>query len=163
MEFNATKEEHVLIAKIIERAKGYDIAPDPLSLSMDLDAVHSNGIPLDFEKLLNFPEFDFRHDIVGLQNKMNRAGGEPILFDFFLPRCSKPERMWVCPNGHAIEEACVAVSEDVAVMVSTSRGKATNHYADGTRGVTKRDAELAEADESPICPECGAICDRGTK
>ena len=91
VEFNSTKEEHALIAKIVERANDYEIAPDPLSLSMDLDAVNSNGIPLDFERLLSFPEFDFRHDIVGIQNKMNRAGGEPILYDFFLPRCSKPK------------------------------------------------------------------------
>lgn len=91
IEFKSTKKEHALIAKIVKRAVGYDIAPDPLSLSMDLDAVNSNGIPLDFKRLLGFPEFDFRHDVVGIQNSMNRADGEPILFDFFLPRCSKPE------------------------------------------------------------------------
>jgi len=90
-EFNATREEHELIQKIVSRAWEYNIVDDSLSLTMDLEAVHCNGIPLDFERLLSFPQFDFCHDVVGIQNKMNRTGMGPVLYDFFLPRCSKPE------------------------------------------------------------------------
>lgn len=43
--------------------------------------------PLDLEKLLNFDEFNFAHDIVGIHNHLNRTTFE--LTKCFLPRCAK--------------------------------------------------------------------------
>lgn len=59
---------------------------DRLSLQMDLIATHSNGNPLDFEKLAAFDDFNFTHDVVGIYNKINRETGK--LRDLFVPRCS---------------------------------------------------------------------------
>jgi hypothetical protein len=56
---------------------------------MDLSATHANGCPLDFERLLAFPEFDYMHDIVGIHNHIHRGTGK--LLHCFVPRCAKPE------------------------------------------------------------------------
>ena len=90
--FNSTYEEYNLIAKICKRARDvYNKAgltpPDVATLTMDLDAAHSNGAPLDFKKLLEFPQFDFMHDIHGIQTHIDRGTGR--LTHCFLPRCHK--------------------------------------------------------------------------
>jgi hypothetical protein len=56
---------------------------------MDLEAVNSNGCPLDFQSLLDFPNFDFGHDIYGIGKHIDRTTGK--LQDCFLPRCAKRE------------------------------------------------------------------------
>jgi hypothetical protein len=43
--------------------------------------------PLDLEKLLNFDEFNFAHDIVGIINHLDHTTFE--LTKCFLPRCTK--------------------------------------------------------------------------
>ena len=90
-EFHVTREESKTIGLIVERAEIYGIAPDPLNLRMDLEAVHSNGIPLNLRRLLDFPEFDFKHDICGIQNHIDRdsSSSGPILKEYFLPRCAQ--------------------------------------------------------------------------
>ena len=90
LEWKATKEEYKLIKAIVDRAWGEVKAgyKDRLSLFMDLEAVHSNGCPLDFEKLLAFEDGDFYHDIWGIRNNINRNTGK--LGCHFLPRCAKP-------------------------------------------------------------------------
>ena len=89
--FDATKEDAKLIRDVARRV--FDMNPDTdynyLDLVMDLEAVHSNGCPLDFQKLLDFPDFDFEHDIYGIQRHIDRTTGK--LTDFFVPRCAKPE------------------------------------------------------------------------
>jgi hypothetical protein len=80
--FDATKEDAKLIRDVARRV--FDMNPDTdynyLDLVMDLEAVHS---PLDF------PDFDFEHDIYGIQRHIDRTTGK--LTDFFVPRCAKPE------------------------------------------------------------------------
>ena len=83
VEFNVTNYESKIIGKIIKRANG------ALDMRMDLEAVHSNGCPLDFAKLLEFPEFDFQHDVSGIHMHIDRKTGK--LVNHFCPRCSKPE------------------------------------------------------------------------
>jgi len=90
VKFNATPEEYALISKIVKRAQEELSVSDPVSLTMDLDATHSNGTPLDFEKLLGFDKFNFAHDIFGIMNHIDRNTGE--LTRCFLPRCSKPDQ-----------------------------------------------------------------------
>jgi hypothetical protein len=85
IQFTAKPEERVLIDKIVKRANYY--GEKGLSLAMDLEAVHSNGTPLDFEKLFGFPDFDFAHDIYGIMNRVDRTTGK--LTDCFLPRCAR--------------------------------------------------------------------------
>ena len=84
-----TKAEHTLVGKIVDRGweklrEGY---VDRMSMYMDIEAVHSNGCPLDLEKLLAFPEFDFYHELWGIHDNLDRKTGK--LENYFLPRSSK--------------------------------------------------------------------------
>ena len=73
--------------------------------------------------------------------------------------------MWVCPNGHKLTEVIASLPSEVDpngemdVMVDAETGEATNRFYDGIRGVPSDLAEFAEADESPMCPECLQECD----
>lgn len=84
--FKATKEEHELISKCVDRALKVNPALDRLSLNMDLTATHSNGCPMDFQKLLDAPPFDFSHDVAGIMRHIDRNTGE--LTRCFRPRCA---------------------------------------------------------------------------
>lgn len=59
------------------------------TILMDLSACHANGCPLDFKRLLAFPDFDFAHDIFGINQRIDRETGQ--LRNCFVPRCAKPE------------------------------------------------------------------------
>lgn len=86
--FKTTKEEDILCLSIIRRAKKLNLEDSEIQdLFMDLSATHCNGTPLDFEKLLNFDDFNFAHDIYGIVANINRSTGQ--LDNCFLPRCSK--------------------------------------------------------------------------
>lgn len=91
--FRVSKTEQQAIADIVKRAKrAADLAGitiDPLELNMDLCATHANGCPLDFDKLLAFPDFDFNHDIFGIRRFIDRSTGK--LTRCFLPRCVRTE------------------------------------------------------------------------
>ncbi len=88
LDFTATKEESEIIRKIVARVEGLGNRPfDATTTWMDIEACHSNGCPLDLEKLLNAPDFDFSHDVYGIEHHINRRTG--ALEGCFLPRCSK--------------------------------------------------------------------------
>jgi len=91
--FDTTKEEDVVILKIVKRAFKEPtleiLGEERQNLFMDLTATHCNGTPLDFEKLLGFDEFNFAHDIYGIIDSINRTTGK--LENCFLPRCAKHE------------------------------------------------------------------------
>lgn len=81
---NFNKAEFETIVKICERAEALDIAPaDRFTLIMDLDITHQS-IELNLEGLLAADDLNFAHDIVGIQQHMNRETKE--LDDFFVPR-----------------------------------------------------------------------------
>lgn len=76
-----------MIIKIVERAKERNLlASDKLSLTMDLDCV-SEKYNLVLQALLKADDFNFAHDIVGIQNHLNRRTRE--LEDCFLPRFAR--------------------------------------------------------------------------
>jgi len=87
MNWNVSKEDLVKIGEIVEKAKTMKLVTDTLSLNMDLTTTHLNGCPLDLDKLLSFDDFDFVHDISGIQYHINRTTGE--LGNCFLPRCAR--------------------------------------------------------------------------
>jgi hypothetical protein len=60
---------------------------DKAGVTMDLNAAHANGCPLDFQKLLDFPDFDFFHDVYGIARHIDRETGR--IGDCFLPRCAR--------------------------------------------------------------------------
>jgi len=95
IEFSCTKEERALIGKIIKRmnniCRNRHIPEfEYLTLSMDLEACHSNRTPLDFEKLFKFDDANLMHDVCGIDRHINRETGK--LEGFFLPRCAKPSK-----------------------------------------------------------------------
>lgn len=57
------------------------------AIVVDLTLCHVNGCPLNLDKFLDAPEFDFMHDIVGIRDKLDRKTG--ALNDCFLPRCAR--------------------------------------------------------------------------
>lgn len=74
------------ILNVLKRAEDLGIIQDRMTLFLDLYNVN-NIIDLDFERLANFNDFDFTHDIIGIQKNFNRQ--TKILENYFLPRCTK--------------------------------------------------------------------------
>lgn len=86
LKWKATIEEHAKISAIYDRAVK-TCTMNKMDFAMDIEATHSNGCPLDLDKLLNFPELDFWHDLNGIGEHLDRNTGE--LKDCFLLRCSR--------------------------------------------------------------------------
>lgn len=87
--FEIRDEQRKLVDKIVGRAMkagalSHDY--DRTDLSMDLIAVHANGCPLDFDRLLQADDFNFSHDIFGIKTHIDRETGR--LTRCFLPRCA---------------------------------------------------------------------------
>ncbi|MBX3173247.1 MAG: hypothetical protein KF709_02490 [Gemmatimonadaceae bacterium] len=94
--FNVSADDNAVIAAIARRAVRDGIvdltadtgAVDPqTSLEMDLAAVMANDAPLDLERLITLPAFDFTHDILGIQKHIDRTTGRLLLR--FEPRCGR--------------------------------------------------------------------------
>lgn len=85
--FAVTKEESLLAAKIANRARLLGDPRSTVDIAMDIEATHANGCPLDLEKLYEFDDFNFKHDIYGIARHIDRRTGK--LTRCFLPRCAK--------------------------------------------------------------------------
>ncbi len=83
--FKVTKAEAVTIGRIVRRAAAFH-PDDAMTISMDVTACHANGCPLDLEKLLDAPDFDFAHDVMGIRRHIDRKTGK--LGGCFVPRCA---------------------------------------------------------------------------
>jgi len=84
--WKTTKEEDILIRKIVDRATGLYPTLDTMTLDMDITACHLNGNPLRLRELLDADDFNFCHDVIGIVNNINRTNGK--LNNCFLPRFS---------------------------------------------------------------------------
>lgn len=97
VKFNCTAEERALVTKIVARmAKmAMEVQPystfDGNSAAIDLEAVHCNDTRMDFENLLKADDFNFAHDVFGIERKLDRKTGK--LKDFFLPRCTERKKV----------------------------------------------------------------------
>lgn len=91
VEFNATPRERKIITllaiRAIRMAHAEGIEYEFLDAIMDIEACHSNGCPLDLDKLALSDDANFGHDILGIRRHMNRTNGK--LMNHFLPRCAK--------------------------------------------------------------------------
>lgn len=87
-----TREELDLISAIVERAiplyRDAGIDDDVMTMHMDITACHCSGCPLDLKKLLEAPDGDFGHDVLGIRRHINRSTG--VIENCFLPRCAAP-------------------------------------------------------------------------
>lgn len=89
VDFDCTLEESQMIDAITERVMARKQGIDPISLQMDMIAVHKYCVPLDFKKLLAFDDFNFMHDVMGIHNLLVRSNFvDQIRLDkHFIPRC----------------------------------------------------------------------------
>lgn len=88
IQFNSTKEEIRIIAKIAQRAvtmaAEHGVEYRQMDAVMDVDACHSNGCPLKLADLLVTDDGNFAHDVFGIRRHIDRETGK--LGDCFLPR-----------------------------------------------------------------------------
>jgi len=93
MNFHVTTDEFKTIAEIADRASKLavrlGISYPLMDAEMDVTATHANGCPLDLERLLAFPDFDFVHDAFGIRHHINRSTGD--LGGCFVPRCARSQ------------------------------------------------------------------------
>lgn len=86
-DFFNKKDNLEKINKIVERADNMGLLMfDRLNLSMDLDFWNSKE-PIDLQVLFDADDFNFTHDIVGIQNHIDRANYK--IDSTFLPRASR--------------------------------------------------------------------------
>lgn len=88
--FEVTPAEHELIGQCAIRAvrltKQEPTVLCYMEVAVDLMAVHANGCPLDFHRLLDLTDFDFIVDVSGIKQYIDRNTGK--LTKHFLPRCA---------------------------------------------------------------------------
>ncbi|GLK77997.1 hypothetical protein GCM10008171_32510 [Methylopila jiangsuensis] len=88
--FAVSAADRALVDKIVSRAlaDGLIRKRERLSTEMDLCATAANGCPMDFAKLLAADDFNFAHDLYGIEDHLDRATGR--LLNHFRPRCAAP-------------------------------------------------------------------------
>ncbi len=85
--WHTTKEEAEAVNEIVNRVQKDYPKTDRVSLNMDISATHANGNPLRLAELLKADDFNFYHDIAGIQRHIDRSTGK--LGGCFVPRYSK--------------------------------------------------------------------------
>lgn len=82
-----TKEEMLTVVEIAKRSEEMDLAHyDRMSLIMDIEVAHEQ-FGLRLEELLKADDLDFAHDIVGIQQNIDRR--TKTIENCFLPRYAK--------------------------------------------------------------------------
>lgn len=86
-----SKEKNIqIIANIVKRAEAMDLLMfDKMSLMMDLNCCMTL-FDLRLEDFLNADDFNFSHDIIGIQKNLNRETKN--MDNFFLPRFANPHK-----------------------------------------------------------------------
>lgn len=85
-QFTATKLEMDMIRKIVKRAQCIDPEYQTMDATMDIEAAHCSGNPLDLAKLLAADDMNLAHDVFGIRRHIDRETGK--LTGCFSPRCS---------------------------------------------------------------------------
>lgn len=78
------KERIMQIAEIAKRAEE-ELGMLRITVIMDLDNADKTT-PLDLDRLMEFDEYNFAHDILGINRNLNHRTCE--LENCFLPRCA---------------------------------------------------------------------------
>lgn len=85
-----TPEEKAAVDRIVARAlqlyEAVGRRRDPMDIEMDLAAVHFHT-PLRLEELATADDFNFTHDVGGIDRHIDRRTGE--LTDHFRPRAAR--------------------------------------------------------------------------
>lgn len=81
------RDEKMVVVEIAKRADEMNLLMfDRMSLMMDIEAVHAE-IGLKLDDLLKADDFNFGHDIIGIQQNIDRENKK--LNNHFLPRFAK--------------------------------------------------------------------------
>ena len=87
---DTTRQELELISNIANRAlsmfQEQGVPAKKLDLFMDIEYAHRDA-PMDLQKLADFPDGDFGHDIAGIYNNFNRETLK--MENSFSPRCAR--------------------------------------------------------------------------
>ena len=88
VKFGASREEILLISKIVDRAEDARLFPpgNRFVHMMDLEACHMNDCPLDLEAMAEGRLEDISHDIAGIYRNIDRCTGKLIDDRMFVPR-----------------------------------------------------------------------------
>lgn len=86
--WEVSPQDKALITQIANRACRILAAngeeADQTHEEMNITACHNNGMPLNLQKMLDADEFDFMHDVCGIDRHIDRNTGQ--LKNCFLPR-----------------------------------------------------------------------------
>jgi hypothetical protein len=84
--WDVTEDDKELIDQILDRAEtaGHLKKRNRLNSEMDITACHQNGTPLRLAEWLHADDFNFLHDLHGIDSHMNRSTGR--LVGCFVPR-----------------------------------------------------------------------------
>ena len=86
--FKVASDEIDTISKIVDRAmelyRRHGHRPNRMTVHMDVTATHANGCALRLAELLEADDFNFAHDLYGIDRHLDRNTGK--LTDHFLPR-----------------------------------------------------------------------------
>lgn len=89
--FNVTATERATIHAIAQRAftiaKDFGCPRKAVDFAMDVTAAHANGNPLRLADLLAADDFNFIHDVFGIERHIDRDTGK--LGNCFSPRFSQ--------------------------------------------------------------------------
>ncbi len=98
VKFDISDEDAELVSRIADRVVDALISQGikktswtvfNLETRMDLTAVHANGCPMDFDRLLNIDKSTLMHDVGGIARHVDRDTGK--LTGNFRPRTARKE------------------------------------------------------------------------
>ena len=99
---DTTKDEFILINKLVERAEELGLMPEGYDRSyifMSMEAANE-AFNLDLERMLEADDFNFAHDFEGINNNIKPHQGNDIGksytandFGFFVPRFAQTENV----------------------------------------------------------------------
>lgn len=73
-----------IATRAVELSLKHGVRRDVRDIQMDIIATHANGCPLDLDRLAAADDFNFAHDVFGIERHIDRATGK--LTRCFLPR-----------------------------------------------------------------------------
>jgi hypothetical protein len=84
-----TNEETNLIFQIAHRAGRMMFSGMTLDFALDISCAHLDT-PLNLQKFLDSPDFDFAHDVIGIHQHIDHNTRK--IDGRFLPRCAQPSQ-----------------------------------------------------------------------
>ncbi len=101
LKMDLNERDGELVQRIANRASTLMPMIGRSDVLMNVTICHRNGCPLDLMRLADAADFDFIHDVAGIQRHLEHATG--ALTDCFLPRYALPENPGTPAERAAVE------------------------------------------------------------